>query len=133
MLTTAYKPKIIKFKIDEDPIQSRIYLLTFIESLEIIFSQYKETCEVLLDYLKIEGDDINDYVKNSISNILHANFYVHGRRLISKFPGDGVKCISKFQSHCRNITFAGKSRHDRLFRKATHKRGESLKNYIKRF
>ena len=38
--------------------------LTFIESLEMVFSQYKETYEVLLDYPKIGGEDIRDYVKN---------------------------------------------------------------------
>ena len=43
---------------DEDPLQRRIYFLTFMESLEIIFSQYRETCEVILDYPKIGGDDI---------------------------------------------------------------------------
>ena len=47
LLTTAYKSKIIRFKMDEDPLQRRIYFLTFAESLEMIFSQYKETCEVL--------------------------------------------------------------------------------------
>ena len=47
---------------DEDPLQRRIYFLTFVESLEMIFSQYTETCEVLLDYPKIGGDDIiEDY------------------------------------------------------------------------
>ena len=51
LLTTAYKSKIIRFKMDEDTLQRRIYFLTFVESLEMIFSQYKETCEVLLDYL----------------------------------------------------------------------------------
>ena len=62
MLTTAYKSKTIRFKMDEDTLQSRIYFLTFIESLEMIFSQYTETCEVLLDYPKIGGDDvIEDY------------------------------------------------------------------------
>ena len=40
---------------DEDPIQRRIYFLTFIDSLDMIFSQYRETCEVLLDYPKIGG------------------------------------------------------------------------------
>ena len=49
---------------DGDPLQRRIYFLTFVESLEMIFSQYKETCEVLLDYPKIGGDDIiEDYAK----------------------------------------------------------------------
>ena len=49
LLTTVYKSKIIMFKIDEDPLQRRIYFLTFVESLELIFSQYTESCEVLLD------------------------------------------------------------------------------------
>ena len=33
LLTTVYKSKIIKFKMDEDPIQRRIYFLNFVESL----------------------------------------------------------------------------------------------------
>ena len=41
LLTTAYKSKIIKFKLDDYPLQPRIYFLTFLESLEMIFSQYK--------------------------------------------------------------------------------------------
>ena len=52
LLTTAYKSNIIRFKMDEDPLQRRIYFLSFVESLEMIFSQYTETCEVLLDYPK---------------------------------------------------------------------------------
>ena len=55
LLTTAYKSKITKFKLDEDPIQRRIYFLTFGESLEMISNQYKETYEVLLDDQKIGG------------------------------------------------------------------------------
>ena len=74
MLTKAYKSKIIRFKMDEDPLQRRIYFLTFIESLDMIFSQYRETCEVLLDYPKIGGYDvIEDYSKKAIRNLLHAN------------------------------------------------------------
>ena len=42
---------------DEDPLQRQVYFLTFVESLEMMFSQYTETCEVLLDYPKIGGDD----------------------------------------------------------------------------
>ena len=54
---------------DEDPLQRQIYLLTFIDLLDMIFSQYRETCEVLLDYPKIGGDDvIEDYTKNIISS-----------------------------------------------------------------
>ena len=68
---------------DEDPLQRRIYFLIFVELLEMIFSQYTETCEVLLDYPKIGGDDIiEDFAKNAIRNLLHANTDVHSRRLI---------------------------------------------------
>ena len=38
LLTTAYKSKIIRFQMDEDLLQSRIYLLTFNDSLDMIFS-----------------------------------------------------------------------------------------------
>ena len=58
LLTTAYKSKIFRFKMDEDPLQRRIYFLTFIDLLDMIFSQYRETCEILLDYPKIVGDDV---------------------------------------------------------------------------
>ena len=47
---------------DENPLQYQIFL-TFLESLEMIFSQYIETCEVITDYLKIRGDDIENYAK----------------------------------------------------------------------
>ena len=40
---------------DDDPLQRRIYFLTFVEPLEIIFSQYTETCEIITDYPKIWG------------------------------------------------------------------------------
>ena len=56
--TTAYKSKVITFKLDEYPLQCRTDLIAFIESLEIIFYQYKETCELILDYPKNEGEDI---------------------------------------------------------------------------
>ena len=72
---------------DEDPLQRRIYFLTFIDSLDMIFSQYRETCEFLLDYPKIGGDDvIEDYEKKAIGKLLHAKIDVHSRRLIAEFP-----------------------------------------------
>ena len=49
---------------DEDPLQGRIYVLVFVESLEMIFPQYTENCEVILDDPKIGGDDIEDYTKS---------------------------------------------------------------------
>ena len=38
LLTTAYKSKIIRFKMDKDPLQRRIYFLTFLESTELMIS-----------------------------------------------------------------------------------------------
>ena len=118
------------FKIDEDPLQCRFYFLTFLESLEMISFLYKENCEVLLCYPKIGGENIKDFVKEAIRNILYANIDMHIRRLISQFPGDGVECIEKLQSYCTNMTFSDKSRYDRIFQKVRHKRGESAINYI---
>ena len=74
----------------------------------MIFPQYKETCEVLLYYPTIGGEDIKYYVKKSIRNFPHGNIYVHSRRFISEFRVDGVKFISKRQSHCVNMTFSEK-------------------------
>ena len=94
---------------DEDALQCRIYFLVFVEPLEMIFSPYKENCEVLLDYPRIGGDDIiEDYTKKAIRNLFHAKIGVHSRILIAESPIDGIKCIKKFQSHCANITFADK-------------------------
>ena len=123
-----------RFTLDEDLLQRKIYFLTFIYLLDVIFSQYRETCEVLLDYPKIGGDDVTkDYAKKAIINLLHTNIDVHIRRLIAEFPKYGIKCIEKLQSYCANMTFSDKSRYDSTFQKVTHKRGESTINYIKRF
>ena len=119
---------------DEDTLQRQIYCLTFIDSLDMIFSQYRETCEVLLDYPKIGGNDvIEDYEKKYIRTLLHANIDVHSRRFIADFPKYGIKCIEKLQSHCANMIFADKSRYDRTFQQVTHKGRESAINYIRRF
>ena len=87
----------------------------------MIFSRYKETCEVLLDYPKIGGENIKSFVKKAIRNILHASTVVRSRRLTAELPGYGVKLFAKLQSHCSNMTFAGKSRYDRIFQQVTHK------------
>ena len=49
----------------------------------MIFSQYKETCEVIIYDPKIGGDDIKEFAKKVIKNILRANIYLHGIRLIA--------------------------------------------------
>ena len=48
-------------------------------------------------------------------------------------PKDGVKCIEKLQPNCANMIFADKSRYGRTFQQVTHKGGEYVINYIKRF
>ena len=59
----------------------------------MVFSQHTETCELIIDYPKIGGYDIEDYAKNSIRNILHAHIDLQIRRLIADFPMDGIKRI----------------------------------------
>ena len=83
----------IGFKIYENPLQRRIYFIIFVESLEKKFSQYTETCEVILYYPKILGDDIEDYAKKAIRNILHVNIDIHSGIFIAEFPKDGIKYI----------------------------------------
>ena len=41
-LMTAYKSKVLKLRLDEDPLQRRIYYLTFMESLEAIFNSTRK-------------------------------------------------------------------------------------------
>ena len=89
----------------------------------MVFSQYRETYEILRDYPKLEHENIKVYAKMAISNLIHANSCPHSRRLIADFPDDGIKCIQKLQSHCANMTFADKSRYERTFQQVTHKGG----------
>ena len=93
------------------------------KSLEMIFSHYKETCEVLLDHPKIGGGDIKGYVNKEIRNLLGANIDDHSRWLIHELPVYGVKFISKLQSHFANMTFYDKSKYDRILPQVTHKGG----------
>ena len=79
------------------------------------------------------GGDVNDYAKQAIRNLVHANSDVHSRRLIAEFSKDGIKCLEKLQSHCANMNFADKSKYNRTFQQVTHKGGKSDINYIKGF
>ena len=47
------KIKVIKFKLDEDPIQRRIYLLSFMNSLKIVLSNSSEEYMLLMEYSSI--------------------------------------------------------------------------------
>ena len=55
ILTALYKPKVIKFKLDEDPLQSRVYLLSIIDLLIIVLSQFKKAYMFIMDYPYIIG------------------------------------------------------------------------------
>ena len=90
-LTKAYKLKVLKLKLGEDPLQRRIHFITFMESMEIMFSQYKETCEVIIDDQTIGWEDIKDCFGKAIMNCLHSNIDFNSRRLISELPVYGVK------------------------------------------
>ena len=59
----------------------------------MIFSQYTETCELILDYTKLGGEDIKYFAKKAIRNLLHADIDVQTRILIDDFKADGTKCI----------------------------------------
>ena len=87
----------------------------------MIFSQFTETCEVILDDPKIGGDDIEDNEKETIRNLWHTNIEVHRKIFINEFPMDGIKCNEKLQSHCANMNFSDKSRYDRTFQQVIHK------------
>ena len=97
------------------------------------FLEHKETCELLIDYQTLGGEDIKYHVMKAISSLLYANIYVNIRRLISELLGYGVKFISKLQYHCANMTFTDKSRYDSIFQKLSHKGGEWVMNYINSF
>ena len=55
LLKAAYKSKVIMFKLDEDPLQFRVYFLSFMNSLRILSSIFLETCMLLMDYPSIRG------------------------------------------------------------------------------
>ena len=96
----------------------------------MIFPEYKEACEALLDYPKIGGESIKEFAKDTIRNLFHTYIDIRIRRLVAEFPGDGVKSIAKIQSHCTNMNVSDKSRYDRIFQQFTHKGGESTMNCI---
>ena len=88
-----------------------------------MFSQYTETCEVLLYYPKILDENIKYSSRKDITNRLYADIDVHIKILIAGFPVYGIKCIERLRSHFSNMTFAEKSRYDRIFQQVTHKGG----------
>ena len=53
----------------------------------MIFSQYRETCEVLLDYPKIGGDDvIENYTKKGYHNPFACKYWYTQQNIDFWFP-----------------------------------------------
>ena len=42
LLTAEYKSELVKLKLDEDPLQNRVYFLSFMNSIKIVLSQFSE-------------------------------------------------------------------------------------------
>ena len=61
----------------------------------MVFSQYRETYEVLRDYPKLEGGNIKVYAKMAIRNLLHANSCVHIIKLIAEYSEEWNQMHSK--------------------------------------
>ena len=49
LLTAMYKSKVIKFKLEKDPLHHRVYFLSFVDSLKIVLSKISETYMLLMD------------------------------------------------------------------------------------
>ena len=90
LLTAVYKPKIINFKLDEYPLQRRFYLLSFMNLLKFVLSQFKETYMLITENPSIRGEDLPDYSKKATWKLLYAHIYEHIQRLIDEYTGDGV-------------------------------------------
>ena len=102
-------------------------------SLNIVLSQFKEIYMLLMGYPSISGEDLLDYAKNYTWNLFQAYIDAYIKILIYEYTEYGLKSISRLRSQCANMTFAKKSRYNRLFQKVISKGGESEINYIKIF
>ena len=98
LLTAAYKSKVVKLKLYEDPVKRRVYFLSFMNSLKIVLSNVSEIRMLIMECPSIRGEELPNYSKNSTWNLLHAYIYVHSQRLIDECTGDGVQSISILQS-----------------------------------
>ena len=91
ILTDAYKPKVIKLKLDKDTLKNQVYLLSFIHSLKIVLSQISGTFMLLMDYPYIRGEELPYYAKKTTWNLLHVYIDAHSQRLIDKCLGYGLR------------------------------------------
>ena len=88
---------------------------------------------LLMDYLSINGEDLQDHAKKTTWNLLHTYIDAHSQRLIEEYPGDGLQSISRLKYQRSNMTFDEQRIYNRLFQKVLHKGGDSEINYIEIF
>ena len=50
LLTSAYKSKVFRFKLNKYPLQRRVYFIPFMNSLKIVLSNFSETYVLLMGY-----------------------------------------------------------------------------------
>ena len=79
LLTAAYKSKVVRFKLDKDPLNFRVYFLSLLNSLKIALSKFSETYMLIADYPFIRGEEIPDYAKKATCNLLHVYIYAHSQ------------------------------------------------------
>ena len=63
--TAAYKSKVIKLKLNEDPLHRRVYFLSFMNSLKIVLSSFSYIYTFLMDYTSIRGKEITYCAKKA--------------------------------------------------------------------
>ena len=63
----SYKSKVKRFKLDEDPLDLRIYFLSLMNSLKILLSKFKETYILIMDYPSTSREYLPDYDKKDTS------------------------------------------------------------------
>ena len=115
LLTLDYKPRVMNFKLDEDLLHHRVYFLSFMNSLPILFSPISELYMLLMDYPSTRGEELPYYSKKSTWDLLYAYIDSHSKILVDECPGNGVQDISRFKYQCANMTFAEKNRYNRMF------------------
>ena len=92
----------MRYKLDEDPQQCRVYLLNFVNLLKNVLLQFKQTCMLFMYYISMRGDDFPYYDKQFTRNLLREHIDAKSQWLIYYYPGDGVQAITILQSQCKN-------------------------------
>ena len=98
----------MKFKLDEDPLHLRDYLLNLMNSLKIVLSEFKQTCMLIMEYSYKEGEEIQEYTKQATWNLFDAFIDTYIRKLIYEYPGNVLEAITILKYQCENMNSAEK-------------------------